>query len=210
MLALHAPSARREPLRLRRSGARSRPSSAARPDDPAAADRLRTLDLELRRAFFQRRDRIRQAGCSSSSASSSRSSPSSAPTAGPCPSPMLRPPPVPDVAQRSAAVPERLAVTVTGLLLGGGALVLYLAVPAVLALPADDAGVGRDRAAAAHRRGARTSVAVLPRPRRFRRRAHGRRAAHLGRHERGRTSSGRRRSRCPAPTRRSSGATACS
>jgi outer membrane protein assembly factor BamB len=120
---------------------------AAKPGDPEATERLRVLDLELRRAFFERRDRIRVGGSLlliglvlalvAVKGANRRTLPEPAEPATP----------VPDAERDRHAARARVAVGVTGLLVGAGAIYLCLAIPAALALPAGDLGpVGTERA----------------------------------------------------------------
>ena len=116
---------------------------AARPDDPAAADRLRTLDLELRRAFFERRDRLRAGGVLLLVGLAAALVALKRANRRTLPEPDAPAAPVADVVQDRQRSRSRLAVAVTGLLIGGGALVLAVTLPTELALPANDLGVGR-------------------------------------------------------------------
>ena len=118
---------------------------AARPDDAAAADRLRTLDLELRRAFFERREPPACRRCAAPRRPRRGAGGlESAPIEGPCPSPTRRPPRCPSAVQdrqrssepsrrRRHGAPDRR----------GCAVPRTWPSRAELALPADDLGVGR-------------------------------------------------------------------
>lgn len=115
---------------------------AVHPDDPAAADRLRTLDLELRRAFFERQSRLRVGGVLLlvglvvALVALKRAQRRTLPEPG---APAA---PVSETEWARQRAQSRLAVAVTGFLIAGGALYLYLAIPAGLALPTD--GLGSD------------------------------------------------------------------
>ena len=116
---------------------------AAHPDDAAALERLRTLDLELRRAYFERRNRLRAGGVLLLVGLAVALVALKRANRRTLPEPDAPAAPVSDVVQDRQRSRSRLAVTVTALLIGGGALVLGVTLPTELALPANDLGVGR-------------------------------------------------------------------
>ncbi len=115
---------------------------AGRPTDQAATNRIRRLDLELRRAFFQNRERIRIGGTLllvglalalvAVKRANRRILPEVAKPAAP----------PPEGARDRQTAHSRWAVAVTGLLLLTGMTYLWLAVPAGIAMPGEEPEVG--------------------------------------------------------------------
>ena len=107
----------------------------ARPTDPAAAERVRELDLRLRRGFFLRRERIRDGGTLLlvalvvAIAAVKRAHRRSVPEPD-APTTLL---PGKERDRRAAAT--RLSLSITGLILLGGAAYLWAAVPALIPEP---------------------------------------------------------------------------
>ncbi len=114
---------------------------AGRPTDQVATNRIRHLDLELRRAFFLERERIRMGGTLllvglvlalvAVKRANRRILPEVARPAAP----------IPEGARDRQTAHSRWAVAVTGLLLLTGMTYLWLAVPAGIALPGDEPAV---------------------------------------------------------------------
>ena len=115
---------------------------AGRPTDQAVADRLRKLDLELRREYFTRREKIRLGGTLLliglviALVAIKRANRRILPAVGPLVTGL------PEEAMDRRAAQGRWAVGVTGLLLLGGTAYLWAAAPAEIPAPGTVVGTG--------------------------------------------------------------------
>lgn len=110
----------------------------ATPGDPEATERLRTLDLALRRDFAERRERIRVGGTLLLIGLALALVAVKRANRRTLPEPDEPVAPVPEAERDRTAARATLAVSVTGLLVAAGAVYLLLSMPTVLAVPAGE------------------------------------------------------------------------